>query len=98
MRSPGRSSSFWSGTTLLLHAGVGAFLLGLGAIMAGAEAARLFKGQPIDGFWLMCGAVALLAGVLEYIHSPWHLAPALLIALGAGVLFNVLLARMLSID
>ena len=88
----------WAGTTLLLHAGLGWFLLGLGAIMAGAELARYIQGQKIDGFWLACGAIALIAGALEHAHLSWRLAPIMLILLGAGVLLDVLLGRLLSID
>jgi hypothetical protein len=83
----------WAGTTLLVHAGLGWFLLGLGAIMAGAEVARAFKGLALDGFWLACGAAALLAGALDLAGISWQLMPLLLIALGGGVLLNVVLAR-----
>lgn len=86
----------WAGMTLLIHAGVGAFLVGLGAIMAGAEIARFLRGESIDRLWLVCGAVALVAGILEQAHVSWRLAPALLIALGAGVILNNLLARLAS--
>jgi hypothetical protein len=88
----------WAGTTLLIHAGLGWFLLGLGAIMAGAELVRFVQGQKIDGFWLACGVVALIAGALEHAHLSWRLAPILLIVLGAGVLLNVILTRLLSSD
>ncbi len=57
--------------------------------MAGAELARYIQGQKIDGFWLACGAVALIAGALEHAHLSWRLAPIMLILLGAGVLLNV---------
>ena len=83
----------WAGTTLLIHAGLGGFLLGLGAIMTGAELARLGRGQRIDGFWLACGIVSLIAGALEYAHLSWRLAPVLLIVLGVGVILNVILSR-----
>lgn len=88
----------WAGTTLLIHAGLGWFLLGLGAIMTGAELVRGVQGQKVDGLWLAFGAVALIAGALEHAHLSWRLAPIMLILLGAGVLLNVILARLLSID
>lgn len=86
----------WAGTTLLIHAGLGGFLLGLGAIMAGAEVARFFQGLRIDGFWLACGVIALIAGVWDVANISWQLAPIILIALGLGVLLNVVLARIQS--
>ena len=83
----------WVGISILTDLGWGWFLVGLGIIVLGAQAAQSREGAPIDGFWIVSGAVFLAGGLWQLLGLTWPLAPLLLILLGAAMLWKALLGQ-----
>jgi hypothetical protein len=84
----------WVGSSILANISWGWFLVGIGAIVLAAQAAvsRIAR-EKLNGFWLICGAVFLLAGIWEILGLKWPLAPLLMILLGVGVLWQAFFGR-----
>ncbi|MGZ5102438.1 MAG: hypothetical protein ACXWBU_16890 [Usitatibacter sp.] len=76
----------WVGVTMLAQVPWGWFLVGVGVLILGAQAARWQMGLDIDAFGVACGAIFLAGGVWELAALPWSLAPVLLILLGGYLL------------
>lgn len=68
----------------------GTWLIGVGLIMLGLNAARYFSGIAISAFTALLGAVALLIGLGDVTGVELPLFPILLIILGLYLLFKVL--------
>ena len=84
----------WVGSSILANISWGWFLVGIGAIVLGAQAAVVrIASEKVNGFWLICGAVFLAAGLWEIFGLTWPLAPLLLILLGVGVLWQAFFSR-----
>ena len=80
----------WVGTALLLDVGWGIGLLGVGAIILGAQAARAYFGLRLEGFWVVFGSLFSLAGVWELSKTRLSLFPVLLVVVGAALLVSTL--------
>jgi hypothetical protein len=63
-------------------------LLGISAIILGAQATLWRKVEKVDAFSVVCGLVFLVGGTWELFGLTWPLAPVLLILLGVGMLWN----------
>lgn len=55
----------WVGVSMLAHVPWGWFLVGLGALAVGAQAARWRMGLGVERFWVSCGALLLAGGAWE---------------------------------
>lgn len=80
----------WIGIALLTDLGWGWALLGTSAIILGAQGIISQRGEPVEGFAVLCGIVFLIGGTWIIFGLTWPLAPVLLILLGAGLLWNAL--------
>ena len=78
----------WIGIAVLAKIGWGWSLLGISAIILGAQATLWRKGEKVDGFSVACGLVFFAGGTWELLGLAWPLAPVLLILLGVGMLWN----------
>jgi len=80
----------WVGVAVLANFGWGWVLLGLSAIVLGAQAALWRKTEKYETFAVVCGLIFLAGGAWQVLGLTWPLAPVLLIALGAGMLWNAI--------
>jgi hypothetical protein len=80
----------WVGIALLLDVGWGIGLLGVGAITLGGQGARQYLGLQPEGFWIVVGALFLLGGILHLIGAEEIAGPAVLVVVGAALLFAAL--------
>ena len=76
----------WVGVTMLAHVPWGWFLIGVGALILGAQISRWQMGLKVEGFGIACGAIFLAGGAWELLALQWPLAPVLLILLGGYLL------------
>ena len=85
----------WVGVVLLAKLGWGVWLVGVGAILVGAQLIRRLLGLPIEWFWIGAGALCALGGTTEL--SPFGLdiaiIPVISIAAGVGLLAKALIQR-----
>ena len=72
----------WIGFALLMDIGWGWWLLGISAIILGAQVALYVSGDKVDRFWVACGLLFLAGGFWELFGLTWPLAPVLLVLLG----------------
>jgi hypothetical protein len=78
----------WIGIALLAKIGWAWTLLGISAIILGAQGTLWRKDKKIAGFWVACGLVFLAGGVWELFGLTWPLAPVLVILLGLSMLWK----------
>jgi hypothetical protein len=78
----------WVGATMLAHVPWGWFLIGVGALILGAQICRWQMGLVVDGFGVACGVIFLAGGAWELLALRWPLAPVLLIVLGGYLLWK----------
>ena len=71
----------------------GAWLIGVGIVMLGLNAARYVNQLPMGAFTGFLGLVALLLGASHFFGIGLPFFPILLILLGAKVVFDVLTQR-----
>ena len=77
----------WVGIAWLTNVGLGIGLLGVAAITLAMQAIRKASGVPIEGFWVLVGLGFAVAGLWEWLDVKLPLAPLVLIAIGAALLF-----------
>ncbi len=80
----------WVGIALLFDVGWGLGLIGVGLIILGGQAARWHFGLVLEGFWVVVGALLMLAGVLEFMGVEASLVPVILIIAGLALLLSAL--------
>jgi hypothetical protein len=78
----------WIGVVVLTKISWGWSLLGVSAIILGAQANLWRVGEKIDSFGVASGVVFLVGGLSELFGLNWSLGPILLILLGAVMLWN----------
>jgi hypothetical protein len=71
----------------------GTWLVGTGLIMVGMNVVRHLKGLRINGFTVVLGLAATAAGVFSIAGIDFPVFPILLIAVGAQILYGVLVPR-----
>lgn len=71
----------------------GTWLIGVGLIMLGLNAARLINGIAMSGFTIFLGILALLSGLGDFLGVKLPLFPILLILIGANILLKPLLEK-----
>lgn len=83
----------WIGVVLLANLGWSVGLFGVGVITLGAQLARKYLGEELEGFWVLVGFLFLLGGIWELFSIRAGLVPILLIVAGALLLLSTLTAR-----
>lgn len=76
----------WIGIAMLADIPWGWFLVGVGVLILITQFGRRQMSAAVEGFWVVCGAVLLVAGLWNVLTLPWQLAPILLILFGAALL------------
>ncbi|MCX6568887.1 MAG: hypothetical protein NT147_07555 [Candidatus Aminicenantes bacterium] len=66
----------------------GTWLVGVGLILLGLNAARRIRGLKTSGFGIIVGLIASAAGIGRIIGQDLPLVPILLIILGAGLVLK----------
>ena len=79
----------WIGVALLAHVPWGWFLIGIGVLVVGAQAARRQASLKVETFAIVIGVIFLVGGVWELLALQWPLIPILLILLGVYLLQRV---------
>ncbi len=83
----------WTGLATLLHWSWGIGLVGAGAILLVAQAARALLGARIEGFGLVAGVLLVLCGAWNMLAIGLELFPLLCIGAGIALLASMLTAR-----
>jgi hypothetical protein len=76
----------WVGVALLAHIPWGWFLVGVGVLVLGAQAARRQMNLKVETSGIVIGLLFLVGGVWELLALQWPLIPILLILLGVYLL------------
>lgn len=76
----------WIGVALLAHVPWGWFLIGVGVVVLGAQAARRQASLKVETFAIVIGLIFLVGGAWELLALQWPLIPILLILLGVYLL------------
>jgi hypothetical protein len=71
----------------------GAWLVGTGLIMVGMNVVRYLKGIQVSSFTTVLGVAAMAAGLFSIAGIDFPVFPILLIAVGAQILYGVLVPR-----
>ena len=71
----------------------GTWLVGVGLIVLGLNAARRVRGVRTSGFGLVVGLVALAAGIGRIVGQDLPIVPVLLLVLGAGLIVRAATGR-----
>ncbi len=71
----------------------GIWLIGVGLIMLGLNAARYLNGIKMSGFTIVLGILALLSGLSDFFRVQLPLFPILLILIGAHILLRPLFEK-----
>jgi hypothetical protein len=83
----------WVGIAFLADVGWGWGLLGLGAIILPEAAVRWYLALNIGAFWIVCGLLFVVGGLLELFQIELPLVPVLLILGGVAMLIGVIRGR-----
>jgi len=83
----------WLGFVLMLKAGSGLILLGVGLISLGMQVARKYSGLDSDGFWIVVGALFVVVGVWEMFDIQLPLMSVFLIVIGGAFLVSAFKGR-----
>jgi hypothetical protein len=85
----------WMGIALLASLPWGAWLLGVGSIILGAQLARRLTALRIEGFWIIAGVLFVLGGISELAKIEINIAliPILCILAGAGLVAKAFVRR-----
>ena len=75
----------WIGIVKIADLPPGAVLLGVGAVTLGIQGARSFFSLPLEGFWVVAGAIFTATGLVKMVGPDLAMLPFLLVA--AGVVF-----------
>lgn len=68
----------------------GTWLIGVGLIMLGLNAARFLNGIKMSGFTIVLGILAFFSGLGDFLGAQLPLFPILLILIGANILLKPL--------
>ena len=78
----------WIGIAVLVHLSWAWSLIGVGAIILGEQAARWRLDMKVRPRSVVLGAIFLVGGLWQLFYFSFPLAPLLLIAVGATILWN----------
>jgi hypothetical protein len=71
----------------------GGWLIGIGLIMLGLNAARYFKGLNISGFTTFLGLGAFIFGMIDFYGADFQIIPIAIILIGASIILKPLLEK-----
>ena len=80
----------WLGFVLMIKAGSGLILLGVGLISLGMQVARKYTGYDSDGFWVVVGTLFVVVGIWEMLDIKMPLMSVFLIVIGGAFLVSAL--------
>jgi len=80
----------WFGFVLMVDAGTGAILVGVGVISLCVQVARKYAGLESDGFWMVVAILFVVVGVWELYQVQIPLMAILLIVIGAAFILSAL--------
>lgn len=80
----------WLGFVLMIKAGSGLILLGVGLISLGMQVARKYSGLDSDGFWIVVGVLFVIVGTWEMFEIKMPLMSVFLIVIGGAFLVSTL--------
>ncbi len=80
----------WLGFVLMINAGSGLILLGVGLISLGMQVARKYQGFDTDGFWIVVGILFVIVGIWEMFDVKMPLMSVFLIVIGGVFLVSAL--------
>ena len=80
----------WLGLVLMIKAGSGLILLGVGVISLGMQVARKYSGLDSDGFWIVVGILFVIVGIWEMFEISMPLMSVFLVVIGAVLLVSAL--------
>ena len=78
----------WLGLVLMLKAGTGLILLGVGIISLGMQVARKYAGLESDGFWIIVAILFVLVGTWEIFEIQTPMMAVLLVVVGGAFLIS----------
>jgi hypothetical protein len=80
----------WLGFVLMVDAGTGAILVGVGVISLCVQVARKYAGLESDGFWMVVAILFVVVGVWELYQVQIPLMAILLIVIGVALILSAL--------
>ena len=83
----------WLGVVLMIKAGSGLILLGVGLISLGMQVARKYSGLDSDGFWIIVGILFVIVGAWELFEINLPLMSVFLIVVGGAFLISAIKGR-----
>lgn len=83
----------WLGFVLMIKAGSGLILLGVGAISLGMQVARKYAGYDSDGFWIVVGILFVVVGIWEMFEISMPLMSVFLVVIGGAFLVSAVRGR-----
>lgn len=78
----------WLGFVLMLNAGIGLILIGVGVISFGMQISRKYAGLETDGFWILVAILFIAVGLWELFELRLPLMSLFLIVVGAALLVS----------
>ncbi len=83
----------WIGLAMFANVPWSWFIIGVGAIVLGAETAAWIGKAEVSGFWVVCGLAFVAGGASEMYELNLHLGPALLIVAGVILMWRAFFGR-----
>jgi hypothetical protein len=84
----------WVGIAMLANLGWGIGLVGAGAIVLGAQAARRFIVElPFEGFSVIIGFVFVIGGVWKLVNGHVDLVPIVALVAGAALILGAFTSK-----
>ena len=80
----------WLGFILMVDAGSGAILIGVGVISLCVQVARKYSGLESDGFWVVVSFLFVIVGVWELFQVQIPLMAILLIVIGVAFILTAM--------
>lgn len=80
----------WLGFVLMVGAGSGAILIGVGVISLCVQVARKYAGLESEGFWIIVAILFMVVGIWELYNINIPFMAVLLIVIGAAVILSAL--------
>jgi len=80
----------WLGLVLMIKAGSGLILVGVGVISLGMQVARKYAGFDSDGFWIVVGILFVVVGTWEMFEIRMPLMSVFLVVIGGVFLVSAI--------
>ena len=80
----------WIGIVMLMEAGSGIVLLGIGVVTLGMQGVRKYYLLDFERFWLLCGALFLAGGIWDLAQLDLPFVPIVLVLVGVVLIGSTL--------